>query len=49
MKYLTVKEYADAEGISLAAAYKRVKENRVRSEKRYGKLVVQLKDKKEIA
>jgi hypothetical protein len=42
MKWVTVQEYAKSEGITLAAAYKRIKENRARSEKRYGKLVVKL-------
>lgn len=45
MKYLTVKEYADHEGIKLAAAYKRVKENRCVFEKRYGRIIVKVKEK----
>jgi hypothetical protein len=40
MKWVTVQEYAEDEGITLAAAYKRIKENRVRSEKKFGRLVV---------
>jgi hypothetical protein len=42
MKWVTVQEYAKSEGITLAAAYKRIKENRAKSERRYGKLVVRL-------
>lgn len=42
---MTVKEYAEFQGISLAAAYKRVNENRVKSEKKFGKLVVAIKEK----
>ncbi len=48
MKWITVEEYAFTENISLAAAYKRVKEKRVRSEKRYGKLVVLPKEKEKV-
>jgi hypothetical protein len=40
MKWVTVKEYAEKKGITLAAAYKQISENRVRSGRRYGKLVV---------
>jgi hypothetical protein len=47
MKWVTVQEYAIAEKISLPAAYKRIKEKRAKSERRYGKLVVKLE--KEIA
>jgi hypothetical protein len=46
MKWMTVQEYADYEGISLAAAYKRIKEDRANHEKRFGKLVVRPKNKK---
>ena len=42
MKWVTVQEYAKSEGISLAAAYKRVKENRATSDRKFGKLVVKL-------
>jgi len=40
MKWITVQEYAEKEGICLAAAYKRVKEKRVSSERKFGKIVV---------
>lgn len=40
MKWITVSEYAKKQGISLAAAYKRVKEGRATSEKKFGKLVI---------
>jgi hypothetical protein len=43
MKWMTVQEYADYEEISLAAAYKRIKEGRAISEKKFGKLVVKPK------
>jgi hypothetical protein len=43
MKWMTVQEYADYEEISLAAAYKRIKEGRAKSSRRFGKLVVQPK------
>jgi predicted DNA-binding transcriptional regulator AlpA len=41
-KWLTVKEFADKEGIRLAAAYKRLKENpdKYPSERKFGRLVV---------
>lgn len=42
---MTVQEYANLEGIALSAAYKRVKEGRVKSEKKFGKLVVFYKQK----
>ena len=40
MKWLTVEEYAKIEGISIPAVYKRVKENRVKSEKKFGRIVI---------
>lgn len=40
MKWMTVQEYADFEGIKLSSAYKRIKEGRAKSEKKFGKLVV---------
>jgi len=42
MKWVTVQEYAEKEGISLPAAYKRVVQGRAKSERRYGKIVVAL-------
>jgi hypothetical protein len=48
MKWMTVQEYADYEGISLAAAYKRIKEERAKSEKKFGKLVVFPKKKNKV-
>ena len=45
MKWMTVQEYAQLEGIALSAAYKRVKQGRVKSERKFGKLVVGLKEK----
>jgi hypothetical protein len=45
MKWMTVQEYADFKGLSLAGAYKRVKDGRVTSEKKFGKLVVKVKEK----
>lgn len=42
---MTVQEYATLKGLSLAAAYKRVKEGRAKSERRFGKLVVGVKEK----
>ena len=41
-KWITVKEYAKKEGIKLAGAYKRIAENRVTSERKFGKLVVKV-------
>jgi hypothetical protein len=40
MKWITVSEYAKKQGISLAAAYKRVKEGRATADRKFGKLVV---------
>lgn len=40
MKWITVKEYAKKRKISLAGAYKRVAEKRVKSENKFGKLVI---------
>ncbi len=45
MKYLTVKEYAEHAGIKLAAAYKRVKEDRCNYERKFGRILVKVKDK----
>ncbi len=41
-KWLTVQEFADKEGIKLAAAYKRIKEQPAKypSDKKFGRLVV---------
>jgi hypothetical protein len=49
MKWVTVKEYAESRHLSLAAAYKQVKLNRVRHEKKFGKVVIAIEDKKEAA
>lgn len=46
MKWLTVQEYAHQEGICLAAAYKRVHSNNVESEKKFGRLLVKVKEKR---
>lgn len=40
MKWITVQEYAEKANLSLAGAYKQIKEKRVRSEKKFGKIVV---------
>lgn len=42
MKWITVKEYAEKEGICLAAAYKRVKNKNVVSETKFGKVVIKV-------
>jgi len=39
-KWLTVQEYAQKQGICLAAAYKRIKKEQVRSEKKFGRVLV---------
>lgn len=49
MKWVTVQEYAENHGITLAAVYKQIKENRVRSERKFGRLVVAMNPKKEAA
>jgi predicted DNA-binding transcriptional regulator AlpA len=46
MKWLTVEEYAKIEGISIPAVYKRVKENRVKSERKFGRIVIKHEDVK---
>lgn len=43
MKLITVKEYAEKEGICLAAAYKRVKLGQVAHEIKYNKTLVKVK------
>jgi hypothetical protein len=43
MNWITVKEYAEKQGIKLAAAYKRIYDNNVESKKIYGKIVVKNK------
>lgn len=48
MKWLTIKEYAKIEGISIPAAYKRVAENRVPSERRYGRIIIRYTEKQKI-
>lgn len=37
---MTVQEYAEKRGVSLAAVYKMIKENRIRHDTKYGKKVV---------
>ena len=46
---MTVKEYAEYKGISIPAVYKQIRENRVKSEKRYGKILVAVREKLVIA
>jgi len=43
MKWITVDEYAKLEGICLAAAYKRVKNNHVVHTKKFGTIVIKVK------
>jgi hypothetical protein len=43
MKLLTVKEYAQKEGICLAAAYKRIAKGNVKSQNKFGKVLIQVK------
>lgn len=45
MKWMTVKEYSDFKGKSLAAIYKQVKEGRVKFERKFGRLVIPVSDK----
>jgi hypothetical protein len=47
MKWMTVQEYAILEGIALSAAYKRVKQGRVKAQRKFGKLVVGVREKQE--
>jgi hypothetical protein len=49
MKWVTVQEYAEIENIKLAAAYKRIKENRARWARKFGRLVIAIAEKKETA
>jgi hypothetical protein len=42
---LTIKEYAEKEGISLPGAYKRVKSGNVSCIKKYGKKLIDYKKK----
>jgi hypothetical protein len=44
MKWMTVQEYADYAKICLAAAYKRVKSGNVEHEKKFGKIVIKVKE-----
>lgn len=44
---MTVQEYASYKGICLAAAYKQVKEGRVKSERKFGKIVIRVKEAEE--
>jgi len=43
MKWITVQEFAENEGICLAAAYKRVKKNQVNWQRKFGKIVIKVK------
>jgi len=43
MKLLTVKEYADKEGIKIAAAYKRIKVGTAPTEKKFGRILIKVK------
>jgi hypothetical protein len=49
MKWVTVKEYAEIKGLTLAAVYKQINENRVKFEKKFGKLVIAYKEERAIA
>lgn len=42
---MTVKEYHEASGKSLAAIYKRIAENRIKFDRKFGKLVVGVREK----
>jgi hypothetical protein len=42
-KYMTVQEYADNQGICLAAAYKRVKQKTVEVERKFGRILIKIK------
>lgn len=42
---MTVQEYATFKRLSLAAAYKRVKEGRAKSERKFGKIIVGVPEK----
>lgn len=47
MKLMTAQEYADFAGLSLAGVYKQIKEKRVASEKKFGRLVIRVPEAKE--
>lgn len=47
MKMMTVKEYAELKGQSLAAIYKQIAENRIKFQKKFGRLVVVVHEKSE--
>lgn len=40
MKWMTIKEYAELRGCSQAAVYKMIHEDRIKHDRKYGKLVV---------
>jgi len=42
MKWITVSEMAKIEGLTIQAIYKRIREGRIKSERKFGKLVVWL-------
>ena len=44
---MTVKEYAELKGQSLAAIYKQIAENRIKFKKKFGRLVVVVDEKSE--
>lgn len=44
MKWVTVKEYAEIRGITLAAVYKAINENRVKHDRKFGKIVIAYKE-----
>lgn len=44
MKWMTVKEYHELTGEKLSTIYKQVKEGRLKSERKFGKLVVKSKE-----
>lgn len=48
MKWMTVKEYAEFKGQSLAAIYKQIAENRIKFERKFGRLVIAVKGTKEL-
>jgi hypothetical protein len=45
MKWMTVKEYHELTGEKLSTIYKQVKENRIKSDRKFGKLVIGVKEK----
>lgn len=45
MKWMTVKEYHELTGKKLATIYKQISENRIRHDRKFGKLIVAVKEK----